>query len=435
VEGMLNEQTDLADKMRKKAYVDAVTGLMNRNDFNEQLTHLIGAPTKFGTGAVGVVRIRGFAAFNEREGRPAGDTLLKRTAYLLQEVCKQYPGSLVAKLDGPEFAVVVPEIADTDLPKLGDALIKGLAEIEEFPRTEQSLMPHVGFAYYRYHEGASFGNLMGTAGQALSVAQGRGVPAWHLQQEEQVDQNAALSLEINGLFKVGLPPDRVVLQYQPVRACQVAEADWNYRSETCIRILSSDGSIVRAGLFIATAKRLGALQLVDRVVTEKLMQHIAANGPVKGGATALNLSLESLLDASFVEWLYATLNAKREIAKHIIIEVAEHSIVSNLDAVKKVFSKLRETGARLSIDRFGQSTATLGFLRGLEVDYIKIDGGYTRGVADSTDKQFFIQALVGIAHGLGIKVITEYVESAVEFDIVKGLLVDGAQGYFIGKPE
>jgi diguanylate cyclase (GGDEF)-like protein len=435
VEGMLNEQTELANKMRNKAYVDAVTGLMNRNDFNEHLTHLIGAPTKFGTGAVGVVRIRGFAAYNEREGRVAGDTLLKRTAALLQDIVKPYTGSLVAKLDGPEFAIVVPEIPDTDLSKLGDALIHGLSEIEEFPHTEQSVMPHAGFAYYRYHEGASFGKLMGTAGQALSVAQGRGIPAWHLQAEEQVEQNAAMTTEINGLFKVGLPPDRVVLQYQPVRACQVAEDQWDYRSEACIRILASDGAIVRAGLFIATAKRLGALQLVDRVVTEKLMQHIAANGPVKGGGTALNLSLESLLDQSFVDWLFATLNAKRDIAKYIIIEVAEHSIVSNLEAVKAVFSRLRQTGARLSIDRFGQSTATLGFLRGLEVDYIKIDGGYTRGVADSTDKQFFIQALVGIAHGLGIKVVTEYVESEVEFNIVKGLMVDGAQGYFIGKPE
>ena len=231
VEGMLNEQTELADKMRKKAYVDNVTGLMNRNDFNEQLTHLIGAPTKFSTGAVAVVRIRGFAGFNEREGRQAGDTLLKRTATLLQKICGAYRGSLVAKLDGPEFAIVVPEISDADLPKLGEALITGLAEIEEFPRTEQSVMPHAGFAYYRYHEGASFGKLMGTAGQALTVAQGRGVPAWHLQEEQQVDQNAAMAIEINGLFKVGLPPDRVVLQYQPVRACQVAEDKWDYRSE------------------------------------------------------------------------------------------------------------------------------------------------------------------------------------------------------------
>ena len=412
VERMLNEQTDLADKMRKKAYVDAVTGLMNRNDFNEQLTHLIGAPTKFGTGAIAVVRIRGFAIMNERDGRPAGDTLLKRTAFLLQEVCKPYPSAIVAKLDGPEFAVVIPEISDTEVPQLGDAIIKGLAEIEEFPRSEESVMAHAGFAYYRYHEGASFGKLMSTAGQALSVAQGRGVPAWHLQDEAKVDQNTAMSLEINGLFKVGLPSDRVILQYQPVRACQVAEAQWSYRSEACIRIVGADGSIVRAGLFIATAKRLGALQLVDRIVTEKLMQNIAANGPVLGGATALNLSLESLLDDSFVDWLYKTLNARREIAKYIIIEVAEHSIISHLEVAKSVFSKLRTTGARLSVDRFGQSTASLGFLRGLEVDFIKIDGGYTRGVAESTDKQFFVQALVGIAHGLGIQVVTEYIETA-----------------------
>lgn len=435
VERMLNEQTDLADKMRKKAYVDAVTGLMNRNDFNEQLTHLIGAPTKFGTGVVAVVRLRGFAAYNEREGRVAGDTLLKRTAFLLQEVAKGRTNAFVAKLDGPEFAVVVPEVSETEVPKLGDALIQGLAEIEEFPRTEQSLMAHAGFAYYRYHEGAVFGKLMAAAGQALSVAQGRGVPAWHLQDEVQNDQNAAMTMEINGLFKVGLPADRVVLQYQPVRACRVADDAWGYRSEACIRILGSDGSVVRAGMFIATAKRLGALQLVDRTVTEKLMENIAANGPIKGGATALNLSLESLLDSAFVDWLYTTLNARREIAKHIIIEVAEHAIIGHLDAVKAVFSKLRQTGVRLSIDRFGQNTASLGFLRGLEVDYIKIDGGYTRGVIESTDKQFFIQALVGIAHGLGIQVITEYIETAQEFEAVKGLMVDGAQGYFIGKPE
>jgi len=193
--------------------------------------------------------------------------------------------------------------------------------------------------------------------------------------------------------------------------------------------------VVRAGLFMATAKRLGAMELLDRVVTEKLLSHLAANGPVKGGATALNLSLESLLEPSFVDWLYQRLDSQRELAKHIIIEVAEHSIVSHLDVVKQVFSRLRQTGAKLSIDRFGQNTTSLGFLRGLEVDYIKIEGGYTRGLVESTDKQFFIQALVGIAHGLGIQVVCEYIETAQDFDAVKALGVDGAQGYFIGKPE
>jgi EAL domain-containing protein (putative c-di-GMP-specific phosphodiesterase class I) len=96
---------------------------------------------------------------------------------------------------------------------------------------------------------------------------------------------------------------------------------------------------------------------------------------------------------------------------------------------------LRETGVRLSIDRFGQSTASVGYLRSLEVDYIKLDGGYTRGLTESTDRQFFVQALVGIAHGLGIQVVTEYIENEREFEMVKSLMVDGAQGYYIGKPE
>jgi diguanylate cyclase (GGDEF)-like protein len=435
VEGMLKEQTDLADRMRKKAYVDAVTGLMNRNDFNEQLTHLINEPTKFDTGVVGVIRIRGFADYNQREGRTAGDAMLKRGAVLLQETCAGYSGALVAKLDGPEYAVVVPDIAETDVPKLADALMHALTELEGFPHTEQSIMSHAGFAYYRYHEGASFGKVMGTAAQALSVAQARGTPAWHLQMEEQSEQYTAMAVEIDGLFKVGLPRERVVLQYQPVVACQAAGGAWRYNNEACIRILASDGTVVRAGAFIATAKRLGALQLVDKVVTEKLVQQIAAHGPVKGGATAINLALESLLDKSFVDWLCATLNARREIARHIIFEVAEHALVSNLEVVKGMFSRLRQTGARLSIDRFGQNTSTLGFLRGMEIDYIKIDGGYTRGVVESTDKQFFIQALVGIAHGLGIQVIIEYIESEAELNIVKSLMVDGAQGYFIGRPE
>jgi EAL domain-containing protein (putative c-di-GMP-specific phosphodiesterase class I) len=188
-------------------------------------------------------------------------------------------------------------------------------------------------------------------------------------------------------------------------------------------------------MFIATAKRLGALQLLDRVVVEKVMQHITAYGPVKGGATAVNLSLDSVIDPVFVEWLHAKLAAQPEVARNIILEVAEHSIIGHIDAVRAAFSRLRETGTRLSIDRFGQSTASVGYLRSLEVDYIKIDGSYTRGMVGSTDRQFFVQALVGIAHGLGIQVLTEYIETEQDFNLAKSLMVDGVQGYFIGKPE
>jgi predicted signal transduction protein with EAL and GGDEF domain len=436
VERMLKEATDLAERMRRKAYVDDTTGLMNRNDFSERLGHLIGAPTQFPAGALALVRIRGFAGYNQKNGRAEGDALLRTVAQALSRIAEGYPNSLVARLDGPEFALLVREIPETDLPGLGENIIKALAPIEEFPRTDTSVMPHAGLAYYRYHEGATFGKLMAAAASAVEIAQATGLPGWHVQEGAgERESAAAMAAQVDSLFRAGIPRDRIQVQYQPVAACHAAEAGWRYRSEAVVRIVAEDGSLIRAGLFIAAAKRLGVLDQLDRLVIEKVIERITASGPVRGGATAVNLSQDSLVNADFINWLDGELARRPEIAKNIIVEVAETSIIHSLEAARGAFDRLHKIGVQCSIDRFGQSTASVGYLRTLPVDYIKIDGSYTRGIVESSDKQFFVQALVGIAHGLGIHVITEYVESQADFDMMRGLAVDGVQGYHIGRPE
>ena len=110
VELMLGEQTALAEKMRQKAYVDQVTGLMNRNDFSEKLVHLISTPQDFPSGVLAIVRVNGFTQFNEKNGRPAGDQLLQKTAQLLGKVADSRENVMLARMDGPEFAMMVPEV-------------------------------------------------------------------------------------------------------------------------------------------------------------------------------------------------------------------------------------------------------------------------------------------------------------------------------------
>ena len=436
VELMLGEQTALAEKMRQKAYVDQVTGLMNRNDFSEKLVHLISTPQDFPSGVLAIVRVNGFTQFNEKNGRPAGDQLLQKTAQLLGKVADSRENVMLARMDGPEFAMMVPEVASQDMPALGDAIVKALAEIEEFPRTEDSVMAHVGLAHYQHREGASFGKLMQGANQALAVAQGRGQPGWHAPDVVTAADAAqvAANAQVNAVFKAGVSGDRVLLQIQPVRSCN-NDAQWSYRSEAWVRLKGEDGSVIPAGLFIPVAKRLGKLPDLDRVVVGQVMQRIAASGPILGGATAVNLSPESINDAPFVDWLCGELRKQPAVAKQLIFEVSENSIINKIETIKTAMHRLHETGARCSIDRFGQSTASVGFLRSLEIDYIKLDGSYTRGISESSDRQFFVQSLVGIAHGLGIQVVTEYIETEAEFNAVKGLMVDGAQGYYVGKPE
>ena len=436
VERMLGEQTALTEKMRQKAYVDQVTGLMNRNDFSEKLMHLVATPHDFPSGVLAIVRVNGFVQYNEKNGRPAGDALLQKTAQLLGKVADAREHVLLARMDGPEFAMMVPDVASSDIPALGDALVKELTEIEEFPRTADSVMGHVGLAHYQHREGASFGKLMQGANQALAVAQGRGQPGWHTPDAATTADAAheAANAQVNAVFNAGINGDRVLLQIQPVRSCK-DDPQWNYRSEAWVRLKGEDGSVIPAGLFIPVAKRLGKLPELDRVVVGQVMQRIAASGPILGGATAVNLSPESINEGSFVEWLCAELRKQPAVAKQLIFEVSENSIINKIETIKTAMHRLREAGARCSIDRFGQSTASVGFLRSLEIDYIKLDGSYTRGIIESSDRQFFVQSLVGIAHGLGIQVVTEYIETEAEFNAVKGLMVDGAQGYYVGKPE
>ncbi len=435
VERMLGEQTALTEKMRQKAYIDNVTGLMNRNDFSEKLNHLIATPEEFGSGALAIVRINGFAPFNEKNGRPAGDALLQKTAQLLGQVADNRERVLLARMDGPEFALMAPDVAASELARLGDALVKALSEIEEFPRSSSSVMGHVGLAHYQHGKGASFGKLMQSANQALAVAQGRGQPGWHSPEAATGADAAAaaVSAQVNTVFKGGIAEGHVAVQFQPVRGCQ-DDKTWLYRSEALVRVTGTDGAMIPAGLFIPVAKRLGLLGELDRMVVSKVMQRIADGGPVNGGATAVNLSQESINEPGFIDWLCVRLKQQPNVARHLIFEVSENSIISKIESIKTALHRLRESGVRCSIDRFGQSTASVGFLRSMEIDYIKIDGSYTRGIIDSSDRQFFVQALVGIAHGLGIQVVTEYIETEQEFNAVKGLMVDGAQGYFVGKP-
>ena len=436
VERMLGEQTALTEKMRQKVYVDGVTGLRNRNDFSEKLSHMIETPEEFGSGTLAIVRLNGFAAYNEKHGRPAGDALLQKSAQLLGKVADERERVLVSRMDGPEFAMMVPDTAVSELPALGDAIIGALSEIEEHPHSTDSVMAHAGLAHYQHRAGATFGKLMQSANQALLIAHGRAQPGWYVLVPPTDAEAAlnALTTQVNALFTGGIDAERVRVQYQPVRACN-DDPQWYYRSEALVRVVGSGGALIPAGLFMPAVKQRGLSADLDRLVVGKVMRRIASGGAIGGGATAINLSPDSINAPGFIDWLCGQLTQQPQVAKYLIFEVSENSIIGRIESVKTALHRLREAGAHCSIDRFGQSTASVGFLRSLDISYIKIDGSYTRGIIASSDRQFFVQALVGIAHGLGIQVVTEYIETEQEFIAVKGLMVDGAQGYYVGKPE
>ena len=228
------------------------------------------------------------------------------------------------------------------------------------------------------------------------------------------------------MFRVGLPADRVALQFQAVRPCRVAEQDWAYRSESCVRIVDAKGQLIRAGEFIATAKRLGALQLLDRVVVEKVMQRIATEGPVRGGATAVNLSVETIMTRLFVDWLHGKLAAQAGRAPSS--RGPEHATSPTSDRQGGILRPAATPACGFD-RRFGQSTPLSAPAR-LEVDYFKIDAA-TRGAF--IHRPSILRAGLWASLRPEPSVIIEYSRPSIIYELARPRFA--CAGLLIGRPE
>jgi EAL domain-containing protein (putative c-di-GMP-specific phosphodiesterase class I) len=150
---------------------------------------------------------------------------------------------------------------------------------------------------------------------------------------------------------------------------------------------------------------------------------------------AINISPPSIKQDGFMGWLEEKLQEYKQVAPRMIFELPEYGVVANIDKVTELLALVTGYGARLSIDHFGRSFGSLAYLRSMKVHYLKIDGSFMRSIEQNSDNQFFVQALAEIAHGLEIEVIAEAIETKSAWELLPSLHMDGAQGYFIGRPE
>jgi EAL domain-containing protein (putative c-di-GMP-specific phosphodiesterase class I) len=149
---------------------------------------------------------------------------------------------------------------------------------------------------------------------------------------------------------------------------------------------------------------------------------------------AVNLAHTSVQDPAFVDWLCAALRADPKAAAQIALEVSEYGALRNVDALRHLVLKVRALGGKFGIDHFGRGFSSYGYLSTLKIDYLKIDGGYVRGLAGNRENLFLVESLTTIAHGLDLKVIAESVENDAEWQALRVLRVDGVQGYGVGMP-
>ncbi len=429
VEQMFREQTDLAAHLREDAYTDSLTGTANRRSFLMRLEQMTSEGDETAHGALIIVKIADLDVFNREHGFAFGNELLEIVTASLRGTLENVPAHFLARVGGPAFCVLLPHVTPPEADEVGKKIAQTIGTIRV--AKIDSITCHAGIGYYTGKE--SRPEMLSQADMALRKAEQSGPNAWYGYQcgsgDEPVVVHGAEEWRA-GITEV-IRNRRLELLFQPVRSFR-DEGILEY--EALARFRDAEGQLVPAGVFLPMAERLGLTTELDRLVVELLLRDLVEPSS-QGLAFNVNLSFPSMVDGAFVDWLFATIKASSDLGPRLILELSEHCALRDLPALEEMMLRLRPLGIRFSLDQFGVGSTSFGYLRGLKLDYLKIDGSYIRNIPADKDNQFFVRTLTDIAHSLDIKILANFVENEQELKTVKALGMDGAQGYHVGRPQ
>lgn len=428
VEQMLADQTELTENMRRQANEDPVTGLANRRSFDARLNDLMESRETFMTGALFLCQLREFKGYNDRHGFEAGDALLREWAGALRQVFAGRGDSILARLGGGNFAVVVRDVEPEAAEALGEALSTELGRLQSRGCYDDPDAGHAGIAYYHGEETVS--ELLSRADMALRSAVRKGANAWALYDESTVTRSDVhTASEWLARLRDVIENRRIILHYQPVKQ---RRDEGILHFEVLARIAGNADETLPAGVFIPMAERHGLGPAFDKVVVDSVIERLARDdgGPV----LAVNLSPASVHDPGFADWLVERLKQAPGQARRIVLEAPEYGVTSDHAAAERFIQAIAATEAGFGLDHFGVGAVSFGYLKRFKLAYIKIDGSYIRGIDGTVDNQFLVQSVADIAHGLDIQVIAESVETEPEWRVLERLHVDAGQGYYVGRP-
>jgi diguanylate cyclase (GGDEF)-like protein len=416
-----DEQLALTEGLRAESYQDSVTGLSNRRDFNARLQGLSENEGGHG-GVLLLLQISDFGGYNFKYGHESGDECLRIVAAHIQSITAATPDAIVSRRTGADFAVFLPGMDQEAGKALAGQLVIRVGELDVL----QNHGVHVGLAACEIL--GQDHRLLSAADMALRQAQAQSMSGWKIYQEDDVLQVAREARQWYATLNRILLDRSLILHFQPVFMSRERESNL---CEVFSRI-SMHGQVLPAGVFLPMSARFGLAAAFDRLILEEIFAQAERRSPLMH--YCVNLSPQSLSNQEFLSWLDEWLVGHESFARRLIIETSEYLVRTGAEEMTNLCRLLHRHKARLSLDHFGVHSAAFGYLRSLPLDYLKIDRSFIRDIHQNKDSQFYVQSLVQIAHSCGIKVFAEGVELEAEWSTVLTMGIDGAQGYFLGRP-
>lgn len=409
---------------------DPLTGLLNRSGFERMLRQRFEDASAPAVGPLCVMRLHvdGVRTLTETYGHAQGDQLMRHLALRLQVAMRE--GDVLAHAESDEFLLLSCGLAEEhELAQLAQRLSAAVHEPCLFEGHELSVSASIGIA--RYPESFNARLLLTHASDAMLTARkaGGGVYCFHRSGEDQVGvDQVALQRDL----RHAIARDELMLHYQPKLRAGSGELAG---VEALLRWQHPVRGLVSPATFIPVAERFGligelGLWVLDAACRQMRLWHEAGvDVPV-----AVNLSAHQLRQPDLAQRVREALLRHRVPPAMLILEITESVAMDDIEASIRVFDLLDEIGVRLSIDDFGTGYSSLSYLRRLPARQLKIDRSFIGDLEVSRDAQAIVEAVVRLAHALGLKVVGEGVETPAQAAILTRLQCDELQGYLFARP-
>jgi len=432
----VSEIRGLTRRMSYQAAHDALTGLINRAEFERRLEQALEA-VRDGpvTHVVCYLDLDRFKAVNDTCGHLAGDSMLRELSGIIRQQVRD--SDSVARLGGDEFGML---LIGCPLDKARQIADDVCTAVRDYRFAWQDKIFSVGISVGLVEVGRESGtikDILSAADSACYVAkqQGRGrVHVYSARDEVSARQRG----DIHWLrqLQAALRDNRFELHVQPIIAV-TAGIRQGPATEVLLRMLDEQGNPVLPRQFIAAAERYQLMPSVDRWVVRAALAAIG-QGTIRlpdERSCTINLSGQSMAEESFLEFVVDALDHSQVPPARICFEVSENAVISNFDQARRFIGVLHSIGCQFCLDDFGSGFGSFTSLRDLKLDYLKIDGAYTHDLEAGTLNHQVVSAIISLGRTVDFRVVAEQVERQQDFEALRELGVDFMQGNFINRPK
>jgi EAL domain-containing protein (putative c-di-GMP-specific phosphodiesterase class I)/GGDEF domain-containing protein len=422
LKAMFDDEAKRLEGVRREANCDTLTGLANRSNFMARLRDTVQAEDSAG-GSVFIARVANLATVNQSLGRKDTDELLRAFGRGLVSVSQNYPDALAARLNGADFAMLVPSLSATQA--VAEQLFQALTSEASAYLPDR---PTTWLGCGNFPPGVEVETILAQVDIALAAVESERSSGLKVVNLRLADDAPKSTEEWAKLIHRALDQKWVRLVSFPVMSL---DGQLVHRECPLRLMFDESGEWQPAGKFLPVAERLKLTPQLDLAAVALGLDELEAKPQLTG--LAINLSASSIYLPEFRHNLQKLLRHRTGTTR-LWLEVAESGALAHFDAFKALCSDLRGVGCKLGLEHFGRQFSEIGKLHDLGLDYLKVDGSFVRGLDGNAGNQAFLKGLSTIAHSIGLIVIAEGVTNAADLKALGLVDFDGATGPAVNEP-